>query len=164
MTDKRVLVVGVGNPILGDDSVGWVVAQKVREQLDNPLVEVKCLSVGGLTLMEHLAGYDGVIIIDAVYTGEQPPGSLSHFPLSHLPNPTAGHTTSAHDTSLLTAIQVGRLMGVELPQNIQVVGIESQRIYEFTEQLTPEVAQAVPRATHLVQELLEQITGKEAKL
>ena len=33
---SRMLVVGLGNPILGDDGVGWRVAEEVKRQLPSP--------------------------------------------------------------------------------------------------------------------------------
>ena len=32
----KTLIIGLGNPILGDDGVGWVVAEQVRSALFNP--------------------------------------------------------------------------------------------------------------------------------
>ncbi len=58
------LVVGLGNPILSDDGVGWRVAERVREAVDDAEVDVLCLSLGGLSLVEHLAGYRRAIIVE----------------------------------------------------------------------------------------------------
>ena len=46
----KTLVVGLGNPILGDDGVGWKVAEEVKKQLSSDsLVDVNCLSLGGIS-------------------------------------------------------------------------------------------------------------------
>ena len=50
--DPKLLIVGLGNPILGDDGVGWHVAECIQQLL--PQIEVFCLSLGGLSLMEYL--------------------------------------------------------------------------------------------------------------
>jgi hydrogenase maturation protease len=146
--NDKTLVVGLGNPILGDDGIGWRVAQEVQEQA--PGVEVAYLALGGLSLMERLVGYDRAIIIDAIQTVERCIGTVYTFPLSALPDRSAGHTTAAHDTSLQTALELGRQMGAQLPQSITVVAIEAERVFDFSEELTPAVEAAIPDAAAAV--------------
>jgi len=161
------LVIGLGNPILGDDGVGWRVAERVQASLSiegkeglyslaGYPVEVDCLSLGGLSLMERLIGVDRAIIIDAITTEREPVGRVYCFPLEDLPNQVAGHLSSAHDTSLQTAIEVGRSMGAKLPNQIMVVAVESQISYNFSELLSPEVEAAVPQAEKIVLQLLTE--------
>jgi hydrogenase maturation protease len=171
----KTLVLGLGNPILGDDGVGWKVAEEVRKHLPIPsppalshstplgltlgegshVVDVECLSLGGISLMEHLIGYQRAILIDA-FALEEPIGSILVLKLSELPNYSAFHTTSAHDTSLQNAIQLGRSLGAQLPENITVVGIATRHIYDFREELSPPIAQTVPQTVQIVLELLKQ--------
>ncbi|NWG15049.1 MAG: hydrogenase maturation protease [Chloroflexi bacterium] len=147
------LVVGLGNPLLGDDGVGWQVAELVRREA-GPAVEVACLAVGGLRLMERLIGCHQAIIIDALPTGRQPPGTIYVFPAADLREPIAGHCSAVHDTTLLTALRLGRALALALPDEILIVGIEAEPNFDFTETLTPPVAAAVPLAARLVMELL----------
>jgi hydrogenase maturation protease len=153
---SRVLVLGLGNPILGDDGVGWKVAEEVKRQLPPDLpVDVDCLSLGGISLMEHLIGYCRAILIDA-FALEEPIGSILILKLSDLPNYSAFHTASAHDTSLQTAIEMGKSMGAQLPDDIAVVGIATKRVSDFSKSLSPPVAEAVPQAVRFVLDLLAE--------
>jgi len=152
MDFSKTIIIGLGNPLLGDDGVGWRAAEQVRKLCE---VEVDCLSVGGLSLMERLVGYDRAILIDAITTGKQPTGSVSLYKLEDLPNLSAGHTGSTHDTSLQNALKLGQSMGVQLPTEVVVVGIEAQSVYEFSEVLSPPVAAAIPQAVQMVMELLK---------
>jgi hydrogenase maturation protease len=161
-----IMIFGLGNPLLGDDGVGWAIAREVRSRLaiiQNDLeakrnfrVEVDSLSLGGLSLMERLAGCQKAILIDSIVTGNHPLGTVLQFALEELPAADIGHLSSAHDVSLQTALEVGRSMGVELPQKIMIVAVESQFIYEFSENLSPPVAAAIPEAASLVLDLLDQ--------
>ncbi len=156
----KILVVGLGNPILGDDAAGWRVAEQVELQLQQVpfsrhAVEVVRLSVGGLRLMETLEGYDYTVIVDAISTGKSLPGTVTLQRLEEFPDLSAGHTTSPHDTSLQTAMRFARQMGVKLPEKVDVVTIEAKVVDEFSEQLTPEVAEALPRASQMVLKLIE---------
>ena len=149
----KTLVIGLGNPILGDDGVGWRVAEEVARQTANdPDVEVDCVALGGRSLMERLTGAERVILVDAIFTGTKPLGTLSHFTLDQLPDLSAGHSASAHDTSLRNALNVGRSMDIPLPEdrNVLIVAIETNHVYDFTQELSAPVAAAVPQAVALV--------------
>lgn len=147
------LVVGLGNPILGDDGVGWRVAEAVKARLDDPGVEVLCLSLGGLALMEHLAGYRRALIIDAMTTGTSA-GTLHHMSALEMDEFSVQHTASVHDLSLANALALGRELGLDLPEEIQVVGIEAAPEFEFGETLSPAVAAAIPAAVGAVESWL----------
>lgn len=149
-------MIGLGNPILGDDGVGWVVARQILARADLPdQVEVDMLSLGGISLMERLIGYRRAILVDAIVTGQQPLGTVCTFSLEALPRRAAGHLSSAHDATLQDALEMGKSMGASLPEEITVVAIESQNVYEFSEELTPAVASAVPEAVQTVLNLLK---------
>jgi len=152
----KTLVVGLGNPILGDDGVGWKVAEKVYLQLSpDQSIIVDCLSLGGISLMEHLIGYDRAILIDA-FAADEDLGSIHVMKLNDMPDYSAYHISSAHDTSLQNAIEMGRSLGAYLPEDIMVVGIATHRIYDFSEALSPPVVEAVPQAVKIVLELVQQ--------
>lgn len=162
MVRANTLVVGLGNPILGDDGVGWRVAHDVEERLTSNNVEVDCLALGGVALMERLVGYRRAIIIDAITTGA-PFGKVLCVPLEELPNPAAGHTASSHDTSLATALGLGRKLGARLPDEVWVVTVEAERLFEFSAGLSPAVATAVPEAVALVEKWLENFPATPAR-
>jgi hydrogenase maturation protease len=151
---NKILIVGLGNPILGDDGVGWEVAEQIRRQVQDPGVDIECLAVGGLRLMEFMIGYDQAIVIDSLTSWEYPVGRVTGFLLEDMPDLTAGHTTSAHDTSLQTALEMGRRMGFDLPEQVNVIGIEAHQVYDFSETLTEPVQAAVPVAVERVLDLL----------
>jgi Ni,Fe-hydrogenase maturation factor len=62
--------------------------------------------------------------------------------------------SSAHDTSLQDAIKMGISLGAHLPDEIMVVTVESQKVYEFSETLTPPVAAAITKAIIFIRQLL----------
>lgn len=160
----KTLVVGLGNPILGDDGVGWKVADEVEMRLSNlqlltSNIEIDCVALGGLSLMERMVGYERAIIIDSIGTGQHALGEVYHFDLDDLYDPTSGHTTAAHDMSLMTAMKMGRSLGAALPQHVTVVAVESPYTYDFTEGLTPPVQAAVPVAAQTVIDLLNDYSS-----
>jgi hydrogenase maturation protease len=151
----KILVLGLGNPLLGDDSVGLRVAQQVQAQLaDRPEVEVAEDYWGGLRLMERLAGFERVIIVDAICSGGQP-GTVRILSPDDMPT---RHSASAHDTDLRTALALGRQMGAGLPPNhdVHVVAIEAVDVWTFTEECTPAVKAGIENAVQTVLTLLAE--------
>lgn len=159
---NTILIIGLGNPILGDDGVGWLVVQKVEENLKskefsdyNLDIEFDYLSLGGLSLMERVEGYRDVILVDSILTGDNPIGTVYSMPLTSFPNFSSGHSTSIHDTSLAIALELGRKMGLDLPAEVWVVGIEAENVFEFSEQISPEIQSVVDEAAQLLIDIVQ---------
>lgn len=153
----KIIVIGLGNPILGDDGVGWRVVAELEKQLPPPRdFDLECLSLGGLSLMEHLIGYECAILIDSFVSAEEDAGSIFIRRLSDLRNYSAYHIASVHDTSLQKALELGRSLGAQLPEDVMVVGIATQRISDFSDELSPPVLNAVPQAAHIVLNMLKE--------
>ena len=161
------LVVGLGNPILGDDGVGWRVADALERRLATDdaaraavgAVEVDRLAVGGLTLMERLVGYRRVVLVDACLDGNRP-GFVRTTSLADMECRLADHLDCAHDVPLTEAIRVGRSLGGALPSRITVVGISVRSVGDFRETLSRAVERAVDAATDAVITALCPVTGR----
>jgi hydrogenase maturation protease len=158
----RTIVIGLGNPILGDDGVGWRVLDEVESLVGAarlagrplPDIDFERLGVGGLRLMEFLTGYDTAILVDAAEFPDRPIGEVRACSFDDLADYAAGHLDSDHDASLRTALALGRRLGAALPSSIQAVTVQAHRTDEFSEELSSEVAAAVPVAAAAVVELL----------
>jgi hydrogenase maturation protease len=152
-----VLLIGLGNPLVTDDSVGLRVVQAVRQQLadDHPRVDIVEDYWGGLRLMERMIGYDRVIVVDAICCGS-PPGTVHHLTVDAIPTQ---RSASAHDVSLPTALEFGRRAGAALPANehVYLLGIEAHDVINFGSECTPAVAAAIPRAVAEVTKLLDSL-------
>jgi hydrogenase maturation protease len=161
--DRPTLVIGLGNPILGDDGVGWRVVEALEARLaveDDARraageVEFDCVAVGGLSLMERLVGYDRVILVDSIL-GAAPPGTLTVGSLAETACRLAGHLDSAHDAPLTGALRAGRALGAHLPAEITVVGVAVQRVDTFGERLSAPVATAVGPAVDAIMAALQR--------
>ncbi len=156
----KTIIIGLGNPILTDDGVGVKVAQQLEETIDldaHPDLTITEASVGGLRLMETLLGYDRVVLIDAYYLNQETtqPGKIHHLSLDDLRSvsPTQ-HSTSAHDTSLVIALDAANKMGYKVPREFIIYAVEVENILEFSETPTPAVAKAIPIvASEIIAEL-----------
>ena len=97
--------------------------------------------------------------MDSIFTGEKPIGTVSLFLLTELPELSSGHTTAVHDTSLRNTLKVGRSMDILLPRDEEVfiVAIEAENVYDFSETLSQTVEAAVPQAVKAVLQLIQSI-------
>ena len=145
----KTLILGLGNPLLTDDSVGLQVIAQLRPLLaGRDDLEVDEDYWGGLRLMERLVGFDRAILVDAICTGAAP-GTIHRLSVDSMPTQ---HSASAHDANLATALALGRQTGAHLPadEDILLVGIEAEDIITFSERCTPQVQAAIPRAVEAV--------------
>jgi len=74
--------------------------------------------------------------------------------LEALASRPAAHLDSGHDAPLVSALEAGRALGAELPDEVLVVTVEVAPCDTFADQLTPPVAEAVAPAADAVMELL----------
>jgi len=150
----KTLVLGWGNPILSDDGVGIKVAQEVKEKLSYPQITVAETSTAGLSLLDSIVGYDKVIIIDAVQTKEGNAGQIYRMGLQDFSS--TKHFSSPHQINLATALELGKMLNLAMPQEITIFAVEAKDITTFSEKCTPEVEQAIPK---LVKMVMEELVG-----
>ena len=158
----KTLVIGLGNPLISDDSVGLRIVDRLKSQLaGRHLVDVTEDYWGGLRLMERMIGYDAAIVVDAICTGATP-GTIHHLTVDMV---ATQKSASAHDVNLPTALAFGRRAGAHLPvdDNVRLIGVEAQDVINFSEQCTPAVAAAIEPAVAEVVRLLDTMLGEQPK-
>jgi hydrogenase maturation protease len=151
----RTLVLGLGNPLLWDDSVGLRVIQTLRPRLLTwPGVELDEECCGGLCLMERMIGFDRALLIDAMVSGAEP-GTIQVLAGDAVPTQ---HSASAHDVNLGMALALGRQAGAALPAagDIRVVAIEAADCLTFSAECTRDVKASIGRAAETVLTLLSE--------
>ena len=153
-SDARVVIVGLGNPLLTDDAVGVRAAEQLAERLAGTSVDVVQSAWGGMRFVDLLAGYDRAVIVDAIEWRKGPPGTIYRLtPDVAIPTLRA---VSYHDVSLGTAMALGRTLDIPLPAEIVFFAVEAQETRAFGEQLTPAVEAALPELVRRVEAQLMQ--------
>jgi len=151
----KTLILGLGNPILTDDGVGICVVRAMAAQCQRDDVTFAEASVGGMRLLDVIAGYDRVIMVDAIQTRDGTPGDIHRLHPNDLR--VSLHSGSTHDLSLPGALALGRGLGLTLPDDeaIVIIAIEAEDVLTFGETCTSAVAAAIPRAVEVVLAELE---------
>ncbi len=146
----KTLILGLGNPILSDDGIGIHVAREIKRQ--RPDLDVLEASAAGFRVVDEMLGYDRVILIDSIITGQMPVGSV--FELSREQFRNASHYSSPHDMGLFEAFDLMRKHGAKLPEELIIVAIEVEDIDTFSEAFTSEVQEALPLAVEKVLQMI----------
>jgi len=139
------IVLGVGNPICGDDAVGLHVVRALPDQIQDADVVVEEALTGGLPLVERLAGYEHAVIVDSIRDSEADLGDVRRLTPAMF---TAATDSHPHGIDFGTALAYLKKIDGEVP-DIVVVGVVIGDC-DLAEQLSPAVAAAVPRAVDMV--------------
>jgi hydrogenase maturation protease len=143
----KTIILGLGNPLFGDDAVGLMVARAVKARITRTDIEAVEASVAGLDVIDIIADYEKAIIIDAVQTTRNKPGTIHRLDLNQLSETNAG---CAHSIDFLRSIILGRKLGLALPNSISVIGIEVENAGDLKEECTPLVKAAIPVCIEMI--------------
>jgi hydrogenase maturation protease len=134
---SRLLIIGYGNPLRGDDGFGWQAASQLLDRIADPEIEVMAVQQLTPELMEPISRAGRVVFIDAAASGE--PGVLEERTLA--PDTAFdSHNFTHHSTpgGLLAGAQA--LFGRAPEATLYTVPGED---FGFGERLTPAVEKAL---------------------
>jgi len=138
---KPLLIVGLGNPLMGDDGVGARVVESLAGQVDADVL------LGGTDLLRHageMEGRERVILIDAIESDVVGEITVTDE------DPPEGPSAGAHTLSAPAAVRLFRHLMPEVRFTWLLAGVRSARMGEG---LSPELAAAMPRLRERVMEL-----------
>ncbi len=149
---KKILVLGIGNYLMGDEGVGVHIVKKMEKMNLPDYVEVLDGGTGGFFLMPVFDEYGSVIMIDATMDGK-PAGTIKIIKprfASDYPN-----ALSVHDVGLRDMIEALYLR--EKKPDVHLMTISVKGIQPMVVGLTPEVEKVVDDAIQQILELAEKI-------
>ena len=145
MTGEKIVILGIGNLLRGDDGVGVHTVRALGKMALPPGIE---LVDGGTSpeLFEYLDTAEKLVVIDAMDTSDRP-GSIYRFRLDDLKNEPKG-MASAHDIGLMSLINLSRLTGRRIPETV-FIGIQPASLGWGIE-LSPSIEAKIPIIVRLV--------------
>ena len=149
MSTRRMLVLGIGNVLMGDEGVGAYAAHLLASERWPDGITVLDGGTGGFHLLEPIGDHDSVVLIDAAMDG-RPAGTVSVLRPRYASDfPRA---LTAHDIGLRDLIESATLVGKLPPVALITVSIES--IQSMSTVLSPAVRDALPRVRGAVQQVV----------
>ncbi|MEO8635533.1 MAG: HyaD/HybD family hydrogenase maturation endopeptidase [Gemmatimonadales bacterium] len=109
--DRRsTVILGLGNPLMGDDGLGLAVLERLRREWDVPPgIELVDGGTWGMNLLPLIEDADRLILIDAIRGGVAP-GDLITLERDQLPMYIA-HKFSPHQVDLKEVLALAELRG-----------------------------------------------------
>ena len=155
----KTTIVGLGNPILGDDRVGLLIMREVEKLYstsDKPLGDVVFQEAwqGGLLLLDQIDGFDHAVLIDSIVSGSYEVGTL--IALTPEDFRETRHISNLHDINFGTALKLGDKMGHKVPEKLDIFAVEVNVTHNFNDPISPQVEAVIPRAAH---EIAKRIFG-----
>lgn len=145
------VVIGVGNPLLGDDGLGLVVLETLRAGWEIP-AEVSLVDGGtwGMNLLPVIEDADPLILADAI-DAHQPPGTFLTLERADLPRYLA-LKVSPHQIDLREVLALAELRD-RLPERTVAIGAQPATL-ETRYGLSPALQATVePLATAVAERL-----------
>ena len=148
---RPTLVLGLGNPLMGDDGAGLAALAQLRDEWQLA-EEIELVDGGtwGMNLLPLLESFDRVILLDAIDQHAQP-GALLLLHKDVLPR-YLSHKLSPHQLDLREVLAIAELRD-KLPRHLLAIGVQPESV-ELTGALSPRVSEAIPRLVDLVVEQL----------
>jgi hydrogenase maturation protease len=131
------LVIGLGNPIMGDDGLGLAALARLEREWRLPAA-VRLVDGGtwGMRLLPVIERAAAVLLLDAIDAGLVP-GDLVVLEREELPR-LLQHKLSSHQVVMAEVLALTELRGT-IPARLAAVGLQPKRI-EMSTSLSPEVA------------------------
>ena len=158
----RIAVIGLGSPIMTDDSIGLRISEAVEKM---HMKDTDCFqeAVGGLEILPLVRGYSYAIIVDAIQTWHYGPGTVLIFDVADFESTVAD--VPAHDINVATAIRIGREMDPDtMPLQVKFVAVEIKDMQTMSEELTPEVAASEASALSAVLHVMDDFRNDKAQM
>jgi hydrogenase maturation protease len=145
-----VLILGIGNPIMGDDGVGVYVVRALKNRIgQTENLEFKELSVGGIGMVEEMLGYEKVFLVDSIMSENAEVGRIRKFDPEQFDETV--QVSSPHVTNFATALQLyKRLEPARIPRMIKIFTIDISPNYTFGESISPTVQTAASKLVEMI--------------
>jgi len=97
----------------------------------------------GLALLDEIVGFDGLVIVDSIQTGQAPVGQIHEFDMAAL---ACRRISTPHFLGVAETLALGNRLGLGMPGNVWIVAVEVADPFTLATQMTSAVEQAVDAA------------------
>jgi len=156
-----ILVLGLGNPLAGDDGLGPVLVNELSKQYRYTGGFIEFVNGGtlGLGLLNAMAGRQAVVVLDAVASGARP-GTISVMKGSDVLRYATTHPTSTLEGNVGELLATAAFLG-DLPDHCYIVGVEPADRRQgsgLSKEVECSVQPALLKAQDVVDELLVELS------
>ena len=138
---KDILLLGLGNEILGDDAVGIIALRELQKTYED---RIDCIesAESGLRLLDYLTGYRKVLILDSIIKEKEAPGVIEEIDIINYEESYS--PKSPHYIGLPYTLKIAKNLNMDLPDSLKVLALNVEDPYTLNQDLTPAVKNALP--------------------
>ena len=140
----------LGNDILADDTLGFLVADYLRE-LALPGIDIVSSAESGFHLLDYVLDVHTLVVIDTVKTGLAPPGTIYQLLPDEMQVVTGG---SPHYIGLSETLALARRLKLPVADNVFILAVECSDCLTIGGEMHPAVRAAISPLLAELQRLL----------
>lgn len=145
---KDTLILGLGSDILTDAGIGLYLTNDLRESGLFKRADFETALISSLEILEIIAAYKTLIIIDGVKSGHDQVGNIKICSLADF-RPTI-HLSNIHDFDFKHILELGSLLGLKMPEHVYIISIEILDHTTFSENLSTELKSKYLSIQHII--------------
>ncbi len=163
----KILVLGMGNDLYGDDGVGLHAVRLLKDEWAEETASgkpsssvefVECL-LSGAALLDVIHGYDALVVIDTIMKAEPITGRISILDAADIrdfPGP------SPHYVSVPQVLAIGREIGLKMPRTVVIIAVEAKDLFRLGEGMSEDMHTRLPDILEVAKDVLHRLAAQPA--
>jgi len=124
---KKIIVGGLGNPLMTDEGIGLEIIHRLMSRSDLPdFIELMELGSNPMIVVHAIANRQKAVLIDCAFMN-RPAGILCRFTPDEVISKKTESPLSLHHPDLLKALEISQKLG-ECPEEVVIYGIQPERV------------------------------------
>jgi len=148
---KALAIIGVGSPF-GADNIAESIIDSLKQNISTPSsILITYLDRPGIGLLDTIKDYQLLVIIDAMYSGQSPVGTLYFY--DSLTAFQQAKPVSSHQFGVAEVLALGQNLSIDLPKEFLFYGIEIPQFHvqlDVKKQLLAAKKQLVEKLMHML--------------
>jgi len=154
---NRILILALGNDIMGDDAAGLIAARELKKVFGS-VIDIFEVSSAGFSLIDILEGYRKVLILDSIPSGNKSEGSIIELKQEDLSNQKL---FSPHYVGIPELLELAKRLEIQFPHEIKALAIEIKEKGVIREGLSEGITCKIPQFIQKASRIIKNWLGEE---
>jgi len=152
-SQERIVVLGIGNPLMRDEGVGVRIVELLMSRYEWPEnVEIMDAGTMGLGMLHMFRDIDFALVVDAIQGTEHEPGTIVRLSPDEIAPNQIMH--SLHDVRLSNVLEAAELAGMK--PDVECLGIQIEQMEAWVLELSPALTAMLDDGVQAVLDVLAE--------
>ncbi|MEO0262782.1 MAG: hydrogenase maturation protease [candidate division WOR-3 bacterium] len=133
-------MLGLGNSLRKDDRIGLYLIEKLKDKFKNKDIDFLATEEMGFSLLDIVSGYEKLIIIDSILTGEKEAGFIHEIEIDDLID---NSLKSSHYAGIPDLYLISKKLGLPFPEKVLILAVEVKDIFEIKDDFSEEIKEKI---------------------